>query len=86
MPIKPIAMTARIINNSSHAGDAVLDLYSGFGTTLMAAEQCGRVCYTIEQDPKCCDSICKRYMNWQQNDSGVFLLRDGKRTPYHEMA
>ena len=84
--MKPIALVARAINNSSRAGDAVLDPFGGSGTTLLAAEQTDRVCYMMELDPKYSDVICKRFIERQQTDSGVFLLRDGKRTPYHEIA
>jgi len=84
--MKPIALVARAINNSSHAGDAVLDLFGGSGTTLLAAEQTDRISFMMELDPKYCDVICKRYIEHQKTDSGVFLLRDSQRTAYHEIA
>ena len=84
--MKPIALVAKAINNSSHTGDAVLDLFGGSGTTLLAAEQTDRVCDMMELDPKYSDVICKRFIERLQTDSGVFLLRDGKRIPYHEIA
>jgi len=59
--MKPIALVAKAINNSSHAGDAVLDLFGGSGTTLLAAEQTDRACYMMELDPKYNDVICKRF-------------------------
>jgi DNA modification methylase len=37
--------------NSSVAGDVVLDLFLGSGSTLIAAERTGRVCYGMEIDP-----------------------------------
>ena len=84
--MKPIALVARAINNSSHTGDAVLDLFGGSGTTLMAAEQTERVCYMMELDPKYCDVIaCKRYIEYKKSDADVFLLRDGQRLAYHEI-
>jgi len=84
--MKPIALMARAISNSSRLGDAVLDLFGGSGTTLLAAEQTERVCYTMELDPKYCDVITKRYRDYKKSDADIFLLRDGQRTAYHEIA
>ena len=61
--MKPIALVAKAINNSSRRGDIVLDLFGGSGSTLIACEQLNRVCYMCELDPKYCDVIIKRYEN-----------------------
>jgi DNA modification methylase len=47
---KPLALVERAITNSSKPGDAVLDLFLGSGTTLIAAERTGRLCYGMELD------------------------------------
>ena len=52
--IKPTRLVARHIWSSSKRGDTVLELFSGSGTTLAAAEQTGRRCVATEQDPKYC--------------------------------
>lgn len=49
------------MKNSSAPGDLVLDSFGGSGSTLMAAEQLGRVCYTSEFDEVYCDVIVKRW-------------------------
>ena len=59
--IKPLALAMRAIRNSSAVGDVVLDLFLGSGTTLIAANRMGRVCYGMELSPRYCDVICKRY-------------------------
>jgi DNA modification methylase len=46
--MKPLALVEKAINNSSSPGDVVLDLFLGSGTTLIAAERTGRVCYGME--------------------------------------
>jgi DNA modification methylase len=46
--MKPLALVERAINNSFSAGDVVLDLFLGSGSTLIAAERTGRVCYGME--------------------------------------
>lgn len=59
--MKPIPIPAKAIQNSSYKGEIVFDPFGGSGSTLIAAEKTGRVCYTVELDPKYCDVIVKRY-------------------------
>ena len=59
--MKPIGLCARAIQNSSRQGEIVADFFGGSGSTLMAAEQTGRSCYTIELDPVYCDVIIRRW-------------------------
>ena len=84
--MKPITLAGRAIENSSHRHDVVLDLFGGSGTTLLAAEQTGRVCHMMELEPKYADVIVKRFIKHQENDAGVFLLRGDTKTAYHELA
>jgi len=83
--MKPIELVARAINNSSRGDDIVLDLFGGSGTTLMAAEQTGRVAHLMELDPRYCDVICKRFIDFSKSDAGVFLLRNGEKLAYCEV-
>ena len=55
---KPMECMARPIRN--HEGD-VYDPFLGSGTTLIACEQLGRICYGMEIDPVYCDVIVKRW-------------------------
>lgn len=59
--MKPIALVAKAINNSSKSDDLVLDLFGGSGSTIIACEQTNRTCFMMELDPKYCDVIRKRY-------------------------
>ena len=58
---KPIALAGRGIKNSSCAGQIVLDLFGGSGSTMMACEQLGRKARIMEYDPKYCDKIITRW-------------------------
>jgi DNA modification methylase len=58
---KPVALVARALANSSHRSQVVADPFLGSGTTLIAAEQTGRVCYGLEIDPAYCDVVCARW-------------------------
>ncbi|MCK9299033.1 MAG: hypothetical protein M0P21_08740 [Methanoculleus sp.] len=62
--MKPIELVARAIKNSSDRGEAVLDLFGGSGSTMIACEQTGRRSYTMEMDPKYCDVIVQRWENF----------------------
>ena len=58
---KPVALVEIALQNSSKAGDVVLDLFGGSGSTLIACEKTGRVNRSMELDPKYCDVIVKRW-------------------------
>jgi DNA modification methylase len=62
----------------------VLDPFGGSGSTLIACEQTGRMCYTSEIDPKYCDVILKRYIEQVGSSDKVFLLHGAEKTPYSE--
>ena len=83
--MKPIALVAKSILNSSHKGDLVLDLFGGSGTTILAAEQTDRVCHSMELDEKYADVIIKRYIESAGSNAGVFLLREGETITYQEV-
>jgi DNA modification methylase len=66
--MKPLELCERAIKNSSKTEDIVLDLFLGSGSTLIAAEQTGRVCFGMELDPKYCDVIRKRYAKYMNKE------------------
>ena len=59
--VKPVAMVADALRDCSRRGDLVLDGFGGSGTTLIAAETCGRRARVIEYDPLYCDVIVRRF-------------------------
>lgn len=59
--VKPTAMVADAIRDCSRRGEIVLDGFGGSGTTLVAAELCGRSARLIEFDPHYCDVIIRRF-------------------------
>lgn len=83
--MKPIELVGRAIKNSSKKDDIVLDCFGGSGSTLIACEQLGRKCYMAELDPKYCDVIIQRYINFKGSAEDVFLIRDGQKIPYEEV-
>jgi site-specific DNA-methyltransferase (adenine-specific) len=59
--MKPILLLVEMIKNSSDYGQTVVDYFGGSGSTLIASEQTGRTCYTMELDEKFADVIIKRW-------------------------
>lgn len=59
--MKPVKLLGKLIFNSSEKGDLILDSFGGSGSTLIAAEQSGRICNTMELDPVYCDVIVRRW-------------------------
>jgi DNA modification methylase len=59
--MKPLPLVERAIENSSHPGDLILDLFLGSGTTVIAAERTGRVCHGMELDPHYCRIVIARW-------------------------
>ncbi len=83
--MKPIALVAYPIMNSSMTNGLVLDPFGGSGSTLIACEQTDRTCYTIELDEKYADVIVKRYIEQVGNDENVYLVRNGEKIKYSDI-
>lgn len=66
--IKPVEMLVYLLQNSSKRGDVVLDTFGGSGSTLIACEQTGRVCKTVELDPRYCDAIRRRWAEFKHGE------------------
>ena len=82
--MKPVNLIAYPIKNSSMSNCIVLDPFGGSGSTLIAADQLKRICYTVELDPKYADVIVNRYLAQVGSDEQIFLVRDGQKIPYAE--
>ena len=79
---KPVELVERALANSSKAGDVVLDLFGGSGSTLIACERRGRNARLMELDPKYVDVIVRR---WQQYTGKDAVLEGDGRT-FNEIA
>jgi len=58
---KPVECMRRPILNNSQRGEIIYDPFLGSGSTLIAAESEGRICYGMELEPRYCDMIVKRW-------------------------
>jgi DNA modification methylase len=80
LTVKPLPLAMRALRNSSAVGDIILDPFLGSGTTLIAAERMGRICYGMELEPKYCDIIVRRYIATAGKDSVPKELAQRYRT------
>jgi DNA modification methylase len=69
--MKPVDLIRYCIDNSSTAADLIVDPFGGSGSTLLAAEACGRSAALIELSPTYCDVIVKRW----ENATGLAAVR-----------
>ena len=79
---KPIELMRRPLLNHTKRGESVYDPFLGSGTTLIAAEQTGRICYGVELDSKYVDVVVRR---WQQY-TGKQAVLDGDGRTFDEIA
>ena len=82
--MKPVALIAYCIMNSSMSNTLVLDPFLGSGTTLIACQQLDRTCYGFELDPKYCDAIVNRYIELVGSSEGITVERGGTVLTYEQ--
>lgn len=75
--MKPVALIAHCIRNSSPRRGVVLDPFAGSGSTLIAAHDLGRRAALVELDPRYVDVICRR---WQRH-TGDLPVRSSTGEP-----
>ena len=80
--MKPVELVERALVNSSKAGDVVMDLFGGSGSTLIGCERKGRKARLLELDPKYADVIVRR---WQEY-TGKQAMLDGDGRSFNEIA
>jgi DNA modification methylase len=61
---KPVECMRRPMLNNSSPGQAVYEPFLGSGTTLIAAQSCGRICFGIEIDPLFVDLAIRRWQTF----------------------
>ena len=72
---KPVELVERAIINSSKNEDIILEQFCGSGSTLIASQKTGRVCYGMELDPKYVDVIVQRYVDYTGNEE---IIKNGE--------
>lgn len=62
--MKPVELLSYQVTNNTKGEDMVLDTFLGSGSTLIAAEKTGRICYGMELDCRYLDVILKRWEDY----------------------
>jgi DNA modification methylase len=75
--VKPTAMLQDALLDMTDRGDIVIDCFLGSGSTLIAAERCGRICRGVELDPLYVDVIIRRYQ--EVTGDAAVLVETGER-------
>jgi DNA modification methylase len=79
---KPVELVERALLNSSKAGDVVVDMFAGSGSTLVGCERRGRKARLVEIDPRYADCILRRYEEY----TGKQAKLDGDGRSFAEIA
>ena len=79
--VKPVALIADALLDCSNRGDRVLDVFLGSGSTLIAAQRTGRICFGMELDPLYVDTAIRR---WQKH-TGLKAVHAVTGTPFDEL-
>jgi site-specific DNA-methyltransferase (adenine-specific) len=79
--MKPLALWAELMANSTARGDLCYEPFSGSGTSIITAEQLGRRCHAIEIDPRYVDVGVRRW----QKQSGLDAVLDGDGRSFAEV-
>ncbi len=67
--VKPIALVGDAMRDCTKRNDAVLDTFSGSGTTIMAAERVGRRAFAMEVEPRYVDVAVRRWQAFTGKDA-----------------
>ena len=73
---KPVGLLAEILNDYTKEGQTILDLFGGSGSTLIACEKTGRICYLMEYEKAYVDLIVKRWQDY--SGRRAFRESDGR--------
>jgi DNA modification methylase len=79
--VKPVALVADAMRDCSKRDSIILDVFSGSGTTIMAAEQIGRRAYCMEIDEQYADVAIRR---WQRT-TGRDAINESSRQTFDEL-
>lgn len=75
---KPVELICYALMNSSKEGDIVADFFGGSGSTMIACQKLGRIACLMELDPRYCDVIVERWLNFT-NSVDREVIKNGEK-------
>lgn len=82
---KPVPLIAYLIKQCTQSNGLVFDGFLGSASTLIACEQLDRICYGVELEPKFVDVAVKRYAQFKNSSSDIYVVRNGENISYSEL-
>ena len=79
--VKPVELLQDAILDASKRGEIVLDAFLGSGSTLIAAEKSGRLCFGVEYEPLYIDTIIRRYHEL----TGIWAIHEQSGESYNNL-
>jgi DNA modification methylase len=79
--MKPVELIGYLMSNSSKKGQIVLDTFGGSGSTMIAAEKCGRAARLMEISPHYCDVIVARWEEYTGKKADLVSKAEQTRKP-----
>ncbi len=79
---KPLDLLCYPIGNSTQENAVVIDTFGGSGSTMMACERMGRICFMMELDEKYASVILRRAVEDGIPTEDIFVERNGEKIPY----
>jgi DNA modification methylase len=73
---KPVEMMERVMKSSLPKNGLCVEPFGGSGSTLIAAEKTGRICYMMELQAKYCDVIVKRWEDFTGKKANLLTLSE----------
>lgn len=80
---KPVALMREVLDNSTSPGDVCFEPFCGSGSTMVAADQLGRICIACDLEPKWCDVTIGRMLKLRELEA---RLGDPHGPTYAEIA
>lgn len=79
--MKPVELITNMLANSSKQEDIMIDSFLGSGSSVIASQKTGRICYGMELDPKYVDVIVQRYVDYTGNED---IIKNGEKIKWQK--
>lgn len=82
--LMPLHLVEYIIKTFSQKEDAILDTFSGLGSTFVGCLLNDRTYYGVELEPFYVQETIKRFLEYDMGSRNIYIIRNGKRIEFNE--